>query len=173
MRRRYLIDGQTHEVAVTRGPNGALQIERAGRCIVAIANAMPDGSHRLTIDDRSHAVLIAMGVDAVYMHSDVTGTVTIETVAVSATAGSARGAAGDVITAPMPGTVVAVHVVTGQSVATGQPLMVIESMKLETTLSATRDARVKAIHFDVGSTFALKAKLVTLEDVGVDGTTPA
>jgi len=50
-------------------------------------------------------------------------------------------------------------------VCVGQPLIVIESMKLETTLTAPRDARVKAVHFSVGNTFALKSTLVTLQDL--------
>ncbi len=75
-----------------------------------------------------------------------------------------QGAAEDEVRTPMPGTVIAVHVAAGDAVHTGQPLIVIESMKLETTLTAPRDARVKTVHFAVGSTFALKSTLVTLQD---------
>ena len=64
----------------------------------------------------------------------------------------------------MPGVVIAVHVAAGDQVHAGQALMVIESMKLETTLAAPRDARVKAVHHAVGASFALKAALITLED---------
>ena len=55
-------------------------------------------------------------------------------------------------------------VAEGDRVSVGQPLMVIESMKLETTLLAPREARVKAVHFGVGATFRLKAILLTLTD---------
>ena len=65
----------------------------------------------------------------------------------------------------MPGTVIAVHVAAGDAVHAGQPLIVIESMKLETTLTAPRDARVKTVHFEIGKTFALKSTLVTLQDL--------
>ena len=65
---------------------------------------------------------------------------------------------------PMPGTVIAIQVAEGDMVSVGQPLMVIESMKLETTLLAPREARVKAVHFGVGATFRLKAILLTLTD---------
>lgn len=170
MRSRYLIDGQTHEVAVTRGAHGTLRIERPGRSISVRSEPLPDGRQRITIDGQAHEVWVGLGTDGVFLHSDVTGALGIETVTAAAATGQARGSAANVITAPMPGTVVAIHVAEGQLVAAGQPLMVIESMKLETTLSASREARVKTLHCVVGNTFALKAKLVTLEDA--DATPP-
>ena len=66
--------------------------------------------------------------------------------------------------APMPGVVVALHVAAGDAVGEGDALMVIESMKLETTLVAPREARIQAVHFGVGATFGLKAILLTLAD---------
>lgn len=174
MRRRYLIDGQTHEVMVTRGAHGALKIERLGRCIDVRAEPLLDGRQRLSLDGRAHDLWVGLGTDAVFLHSAARGAVAVEPVAASAAAGPARGAAANIISAPMPGTVVAIHVSSGESVAAGQPLMVIESMKLETTLSASRAARVKTLHCAVGNTFALKAKLITLEDAETEAAdTPA
>lgn len=168
MRSRYLIDGQTHEVAVTRGAHGTLQIERQGRSISVRSEPLPDGRQRITIDGQAHDVWVGQGPAGLFLHSPATGALDIETV--TAAIGQAHGSAVNVITAPMPGTVVAIAVTEGQLVAAGQPLMVIESMKLETTLSASREARVKTLHCAVGNTFALKAKLVTLEDA--DATPP-
>jgi biotin carboxyl carrier protein len=48
-------------------------------------------------------------------------------------------------------------------VVRGQALMVIESMKLETTISADADAVVGEVHFKAGDTFPLKAALFSLE----------
>ncbi|HVU75110.1 MAG TPA: acetyl/propionyl/methylcrotonyl-CoA carboxylase subunit alpha [Mycobacteriales bacterium] len=52
------------------------------------------------------------------------------------------------IRSPMPGSVVAVHVTTGDAVTAGQPLVVVEAMKMEHTLTAphdgTADVRVHA-----------------------------
>ncbi len=164
MRRRYLIDGQTHDVVVTRGAAGALQIDRAGRRISARAEPLPDGRHRLTIDGRDHAVWIASSADSVFVHGNATGAAEVETVDPAAAGGHARAGAADALSAPMPGTVIAVHVAVGDAIVAGQPLIVIESMKLETTLIAPRDGRVRAVHFGVGSSFGLKATLVTLAD---------
>lgn len=53
------------------------------------------------------------------------------------------------ILSPMPGTVIAVEVADGDDVTEGQPVIVIEAMKMEHTLEATCDGRVK-IHAAVG-----------------------
>ncbi|MDI1339691.1 biotin/lipoyl-containing protein [Polaromonas sp.] len=165
MRRRYLINGQTHDVVVTCGVNGGFSILRAGRRLDARAEALSDGRQRLMFDGQAHTVWIAASEKSVFVHSNANGAIEIETVDAAGGAGQARAGASDTLVAPMPGTVIAVPVAEGDRVSVGQPLMVIESMKLETTLSAPREARVKAVHFGVGATFGLKAILVTLQDL--------
>ncbi|WP_244649529.1 acetyl-CoA carboxylase biotin carboxyl carrier protein subunit [Neoaquamicrobium sediminum] len=60
------------------------------------------------------------------------------------------------------GVVVSVAVKPGDIVAAGQPLLVIESMKLETTLAAPRDGVVAEIPFAAGDSFGLKDVLAQL-----------
>jgi acetyl/propionyl-CoA carboxylase alpha subunit len=69
----------------------------------------------------------------------------------------------DAIRAPMPGTLVAVRVAAGDVVTRGQQLLVMESMKMETSLVAARDGLVAAVHFDKGQTFDRDALLLSLE----------
>ncbi|MBZ9556775.1 MULTISPECIES: acetyl/propionyl/methylcrotonyl-CoA carboxylase subunit alpha [unclassified Modicisalibacter] len=56
------------------------------------------------------------------------------------------------LTAPMHGTVVALLVEPGQRVTKGTPLMVMEAMKMEHTLSAPADGHVESFHFQGGDT---------------------
>ncbi|HEY5311192.1 MAG TPA: biotin/lipoyl-containing protein, partial [Pirellulales bacterium] len=49
------------------------------------------------------------------------------------------------VAAPMPGVVVTVAVQEGDTVATGQKLVSMEAMKMETTLYADRDAKVAQV----------------------------
>ena len=56
------------------------------------------------------------------------------------------------LTAPMHGTVVALLVEPGQRVDKGTPLMVMEAMKMEHTLSAPADGHVESFHFQGGDT---------------------
>ncbi len=67
------------------------------------------------------------------------------------------------ITAPMPGTVVRVEVSAGEKVEARRPLLVLEAMKMETTLTAPYDATVKAVHVEEGARVAGGALLVELE----------
>ncbi|MBC7155867.1 MAG: acetyl-CoA carboxylase biotin carboxyl carrier protein subunit, partial [Rhodobacteraceae bacterium] len=77
-------------------------------------------------------------------------------------AGRAGAVGDDRLLAPMPGVVVSVAVKPGDAVTEGQPLLVIESMKLETTLTAPRDGVVAEIPFAAGDSFGLKAVLAQL-----------
>jgi acetyl-CoA/propionyl-CoA carboxylase, biotin carboxylase, biotin carboxyl carrier protein len=67
------------------------------------------------------------------------------------------------LTAPMPGTVIRVHVAAGDRVAARQPLLVVEAMKMETPLVAPYEAVVKAVHVEEGDRIAGGALLVELE----------
>ncbi|HTQ14437.1 MAG TPA: biotin carboxylase N-terminal domain-containing protein [Rhizomicrobium sp.] len=60
-------------------------------------------------------------------------------------AAEVAGTAGDRISAPMPGKVAQLFVKTGEAVKKGQPLAVLEAMKMEHTLSAPADARVAEV----------------------------
>ena len=67
------------------------------------------------------------------------------------------------IGAPMPGVVASVAVSTGQKVKTGDLLLTIEAMKMETGLHAERDAVVKAVHVTPGGQIDAKDLLIELE----------
>ncbi|HXM00299.1 MAG TPA: acetyl/propionyl/methylcrotonyl-CoA carboxylase subunit alpha [Rhizomicrobium sp.] len=56
---------------------------------------------------------------------------------------------------PMPGLVVSVNVAVGQDVKAGEPLAVVEAMKMENVLVAERDGRVKKVNVQKGDSMAL------------------
>lgn len=70
---------------------------------------------------------------------------------------------GNQLTAPMPGLVSEVLVGIGESVTTGQPVMVIEAMKLLQTLSAPCSGKIAAIGFAQGETVEMGAILLSIE----------
>jgi 3-methylcrotonyl-CoA carboxylase alpha subunit len=63
---------------------------------------------------------------------------------------------------PLPGTVVAVHVASGEQVARGAPLVTVEAMKMEHTLTAPYAGVVARIAFGVGERVPAGAILVEL-----------
>jgi 3-methylcrotonyl-CoA carboxylase alpha subunit len=88
----------------------------------------------------------------------------------------AGDAAGDLVTAPMPGLVTAVTAVPGLRVAKGEALMALEAMKMEHALTAPRDGVVAEVLARPGDQVADGAVLVALEPEGDgsgDGGAPA
>ena len=73
------------------------------------------------------------------------------------------GACDGAVHAPMPGVVVEVFCAPGQSVAQGDLLMTIESMKLQSELKAPRDGVIAAVEFGVGGMFERDARLFAFE----------
>ncbi len=79
-----------------------------------------------------------------------------------ATAGATRVATPRV-TAPMPGKVLDVVVTPGQRVAAGDPLVVLEAMKMETVVSADTAGIVTRVHVRAGAMVEPGQLLVELE----------
>ncbi|MCB2102845.1 MAG: acetyl/propionyl/methylcrotonyl-CoA carboxylase subunit alpha [Rhodobacterales bacterium] len=74
-----------------------------------------------------------------------------------------QDAHGGNLTAPMPGKIVAVHVAAGDQVAAGDPLLVLEAMKMEHTIAAPAAGTVSAIHYAVGEQVDDGADLVAFQ----------
>ncbi|HXS27896.1 MAG TPA: biotin carboxylase N-terminal domain-containing protein [Steroidobacteraceae bacterium] len=75
--------------------------------------------------------------------------------------GALRHAAGS-LTTVLPGVVVSVQATAGQRVAAGDPLVVIEAMKMEHSIRAPQDGLVEAVHVRPGDRVSEGATLVTL-----------
>ncbi|MBT0956225.1 pyruvate carboxylase [Alphaproteobacteria bacterium KMM 3653] len=65
--------------------------------------------------------------------------------------------------APMPGAVASVGVTVGQKVTQGDVLVTIEAMKMETGLTAERDAVIAAVHIGPGDQIDAKDLLIEFE----------
>lgn len=64
---------------------------------------------------------------------------------------------------PMPGLLVALHVNEGDKVEAGQPLAVVEAMKMENILRAEKAATIKKVNAKAGDSLAVDAVILELE----------
>ncbi len=114
----------------------------------------------LIVDGRPRRAVVARTRDRIHVSVDGHAWV-FERVDESA-GGAAGGAGSGSVVAPMPGKVVKVLVTAGDAVTAGQPLAVVEAMKMETTLAAEVDGIVQAVHVETGSMVDAGAVLVEI-----------
>ncbi len=69
-----------------------------------------------------------------------------------------------VIQSPMPGIIIAVSVVEGQTVRKGDKLVILESMKMENELRSPRDGTVSQIRTGAGATVEKDQVLLVITD---------
>lgn len=70
---------------------------------------------------------------------------------------------GEVVQAPMGGTIISVDVKVGDKVKAGDKLLVYEAMKMENEVEAEHDATVKRIFVEPGQVVGLEANLIEFE----------
>ncbi len=73
-----------------------------------------------------------------------------------------KGGSDKLVKSPMPGRVIKILAKPGDEVEAGQPLLVIEAMKMENEIKAKAAGKVVDVHVAVGETVERNAKLVTL-----------
>ncbi|GAB3584935.1 acetyl-CoA carboxylase biotin carboxylase subunit [Amycolatopsis endophytica] len=100
--------------------------------------------------------------DRVWLGRDGHGVVVGERPNLLAAHGEAS-AAGPVVS-PMPGTVLVVKVAQGDVVSAGAPLLVVEAMKMEHTLTAPVDGVVEELRVQVGQQVALDETLAVVKE---------
>ena len=78
-------------------------------------------------------------------------------------AGADEGADGGSLFAPMPGKIVQVLATAGAQVRRGDPLLILEAMKMEHTITAPADGVVREVHYAAGEQVLEGAQLITIE----------
>ncbi len=72
--------------------------------------------------------------------------------------------ASNTLTAPMPGKIIAVNAKLGDKVSAGDPLVIMEAMKMEMTLEAPRDGVVAEVNAEAGALVSDGEMLLALEE---------
>jgi biotin carboxyl carrier protein len=152
--------GGDFEVEILSRQGRALRARVEGREISATLDEFGDGGAILSIGERRFRLLGARRKDAIIV---AVGPRTFDFAPAESGARRVRGGlAAAEVTAPMPGKILKVLVNDGDRVAAGQPLVVIEAMKMETALAAESDAIVKRVRVAPGDTIDHGAVLIEL-----------
>ena len=67
------------------------------------------------------------------------------------------------LTALMPGRIAKVMVSVGDAVASGQPLLIMEAMKMEHTIHSPREGKIEKVFYKVDDIVAADAPLFAFE----------
>lgn len=126
--------------AVTRGADGISWTAFAGGRRLGVRIVVLDGS--VTAIAGGHAYLIGLS---------------------KAASAGADAAGGDAVISPMPGIIKDVLAAQGQAVKAGDPLVIMEAMKMEMTLSAPRDGVVGEVLVKTGQQVTDGVVLVAME----------
>jgi 3-methylcrotonyl-CoA carboxylase alpha subunit len=142
------VQGAHHVVTLARTHGGAQVLAAGERRWPFGSRARGGAVHDVTLGERRWSL-------SVYAHGErisvfaPEGSIAIDQI--DPIAHAADGAAeGGRLTAPMPGKVIAFLAQPGQAVKQGQPLAVMEAMKMEHTIAAPRDGTVEQLLYAVG-----------------------
>lgn len=163
------VDGREFDIEVEYRQHG-YEVKVNGRATVVQGYVLGETRRQLLIDSHSHEVDVrSNGVGSqrsVFMHGrEIPLEIEDYNLAqLRKTAGISSGAMLEsVLKAPMPGLVLEVKVAPGDKVKKGQPLIIIEAMKMENVIKAQADVVIKAVPAEAGDSVEKGDALVEFE----------
>ena len=75
----------------------------------------------------------------------------------------AKIAGEEVVTAPMPGTIISIRVKGGDAVKAGDVLLILESMKIQNEIRAPREGKIKEVFISEGKYVRRREPLIAIE----------
>lgn len=124
---------------------------------VAVSASVDGSVLRLTYDGRTYRYRLAKSGSVRWLASEGRTWALAEHSLLEESAGSS--ADGGPVTSPMPGTVLVVKAAVGDRVAAGAPLLVVEAMKMEHTITAPVDGVLTELHVQAGHQVSLNQPL--------------
>lgn len=125
--------------------------------------------YKVTLNNRVYEVEVEMGqamlideYDAVAPAAPAAPTAVPAAPAALAAVPAAALASGEVVKAPMPGNILKINVAPGQKVEEGDVLIVLEAMKMENEIVATKSGTVAQVAVSKGAVVETGAPLVVI-----------
>ncbi len=154
-------DGTHHVATLTRTHRGDTVMAIGDRAWPFAASARGGTRHDVTLAGRRWTLSVYAVGERMAVFSPE-GAVTLHAIDPIAHAGDAASEAGR-LTAPMPGKLISLLAKAGDAVKKGQPLAVMEAMKMEHTITAPRDGTVTELLYAVGDQVLEGEELLRLE----------
>ncbi|MDB9952512.1 sodium-extruding oxaloacetate decarboxylase subunit alpha [Porticoccaceae bacterium] len=111
--------------------------------------------YTVEVEGKSYTVSVANG-------GDISGIAPVGGAVVSAAGAPPPSVGGNPVNAPLAGTVVKVLVQPGQSVTEGETIIILEAMKMETSISAPATGNIVEVRIQAGDNCTVGDVLVTL-----------
>ncbi|MBO9330842.1 ATP-grasp domain-containing protein [Achromobacter xylosoxidans] len=163
---QWVDNGETRKVLIAR--DGAAWTLDCGDGPQAFqwrahASANPNLAYglRITLGGHESAGTVVLHADRAHVFTDA-GSHALERYDPLAHSQDTQGEHGGGLTAPMPGKIISISVQAGDTVEKGQPLLVMEAMKMEHTISAPANGKVAEVFYAVGDQVAEGAELVAI-----------
>ncbi len=163
---KYIVRyGEREHVVEVLPEDGAWNIVVDGRAARVDSAELAPGAYSILADGRSREVAVEREGDQfrVRLGGDTLELTVLDEVRARTRrperAAVARGPVS--LKAPMPGLVVELKIAPGQAVKQGQPVIVIEAMKMQNELVAPADGTVEKIHVDARQSVEANQPLIT------------
>jgi len=168
-RYQVVVGDREFDILVTP-KQGAYSVKVNGEPFEVVSHQLGESRALLLVNNEAHEVDIHPNGDRgerlVFLHG-VEVPVSIEDYRIAElrkAAGMAKtGLADATLAAPMPGLVLDIRVSEGQQIKKGEPLVVIEAMKMENILKARFDATVKSVKVSPGQSVDKGAVLLEFQ----------
>jgi 3-methylcrotonyl-CoA carboxylase alpha subunit len=158
----FLCDGKTYSVTVEKG-EGNFKVTLGGRVFEVNASMMSRGLLSMIIDGRSVLIHTARSDGGRIICLGGIPWVLGDPRAEQNATGTGSTQTGDgMITTPMPGKIVEVHVKEGDVVEKEQPLLVLEAMKMQNDILSDVKGVVKKLHFKPGDQASFGEPLIEI-----------
>ncbi len=153
--------GETQQAVDVTYCAGAYRLTVGGRSVLARGELNPRGLLRVELDGlrMDATVIVAAEKRHVFLQGRTWPLTRVDPLLHT---GEGAGAEGGLL-APMPGKVIALVAAEGAKVEKGAPLLILEAMKMEHTITAPAAGTVKAFRFGVGDQVGDGAELVEFE----------
>ncbi|MEN6589104.1 MAG: biotin/lipoyl-containing protein [Proteiniphilum sp.] len=141
------VDGKIYDIDVVMSESGFCSILHEGRSYNAEAVRHSEGKYTITTNFRYFDIELSNPQKKKYLRGRQ----------------SATEEAQETITSPLPGKIIKIMVSENREVKQGDPLIVVEAMKMQSTYRAAQDAIVEKIHVEEGDSVTRDQLLISFK----------